>query len=61
MKPSTKTFIQIMGFYIVLSYVIGPVVFYFAFGRNLQAAGHGYVAGSILSILLWYSKGSKMI
>jgi hypothetical protein len=61
MKPSTKTFIQIMGFYIVLSYVIGPVVFYFAFGRNLQAAGHGFVVGSILSILLWYKKGSKMI
>lgn len=61
MKPSTKTFIQIMGFYIVLSYIIGPVLFYFAFGRDLQAAGHGYVIGSILSIILWYKKGSKMI
>ena len=61
MKPSTKTLIQIMGFYIVLSYIIGPVLFYFAFGRDLQAAGHGYVIGSILSIILWYKKGSKMI
>ena len=61
MKPSTKMFIQIMGFYIVLSYIIVPVVFYFAFGRTLQAAGHGFAVGSILSILMWYSKGNKMI
>lgn len=61
MKPSTKIFIQIMGFYIMLSYVLGPVVFYYAFGHDLQAAGHGYVVGSVLSILLWYYKGSKMI
>ena len=61
MKPSTKTFIQIMGFYIVLSYVIGPILFYYAFGHDLQAAGKGFVLGSILSILLWYSKGSKMV
>jgi len=61
MKPKTKIFVQIMGFYVLLSYVIGPVLFYFAFGHDLQAAGNGYVVGSVLSLLLWYYKGSKMI
>ena len=55
------TFISIMLFYIVLSYVIMPLVFYYAFGKTLLSAGNGFVAGSIVSILLWYFYGSKMI
>ena len=55
------TFISIMLFYIVLSYLIMPVVFYYAFGKTLLSAGNGFVAGSIVSILLWYFYGSKMI
>ncbi len=55
------TFISIMLFYIVLSYLIMPLVFYYAFGKTLLSAGNGFVAGSIASILLWYFYGSKMI
>lgn len=55
------TFISIMLFYIVLSYLIMPLVFYYAFGKTLLSAGNGFVAGSIVSILLWYFYGSKMI
>lgn len=54
-------FIQIMLFYIILSYVVVPLVFYYAFGKNLAKAGDGYVLGSILSIILWYGYGSKMV
>jgi len=61
MNAATNTFIQIMGFYIVLSFFLGPIVFYYAFGRKLSAAGNGYVFGSILSLIMWYYKGSKMI
>jgi hypothetical protein len=50
-----------MLFYIVLSYLIMPLVFYYAFGKTLLSAGNGFVAGSIASILLWYFYGSKMI
>jgi hypothetical protein len=61
MKPALNTFIGIMGFYILLSYLIAPILFYFIFGRTLKAAGNGFVVGSIVSILLWYFVGSKMI
>lgn len=55
------TFINIMLFYIVISYIIMPVVFYYAFGKTLLSAGNGFVAGSCISIVLWYFYGSKMI
>ena len=53
-------FAQIMAFYVFLSYVLGPVVFYYAFGKTLKSAGHGFMVGSILSILMWHFYGSKM-
>ena len=53
-------FAQIMVFYIFLSYVLGPVVFYYAFGKTLKSAGNGFMVGSILSILMWHFYGSKM-
>ena len=30
-------------------------------GRTLTAAGYGFIAGSVLSIILWLSVGSKMV
>jgi len=54
-------FIQIMLFYIVLSYVVFPVVAYYMFGRNLQVAGMGYVVGSIVSIILWLTYGKNLV
>lgn len=61
MNSKLKTFLGIMGFYILLSYLIGPLIFYYLFGKTLQAAGNGFIVGSILSILLWYFAGSKMV
>jgi len=50
-----------MVFYIFLSYIVGPVLFYYLMGRSLAAAGKGFVAGSIVSIILWLTVGSKMV
>uniref|UniRef100_A0A6C0HVQ1 Uncharacterized protein n=1 Tax=viral metagenome TaxID=1070528 RepID=A0A6C0HVQ1_9ZZZZ len=61
MNSKLTTFLGIMGFYILLSYLIGPLIFYYLFGKTLQAAGNGFLVGSILSILLWYFAGSKMV
>lgn len=63
MSSSTKvnTFVYIMLFYILLAYVIFPFAFYYLFNKTLRSAGNGFVVGSIVSILLWYSYGSHMV
>ena len=60
MDSSLKKFFQIMIFYIFLSYLIMPVIFYYMFGKNLISAGNGFVFGSMISILLWYFYGIFM-
>jgi len=61
MNGSWMRFMQIMLFYVILSYLIMPVLFYYIFGRTLMSAGNGFVVGSVLSIILWYGYGSKMV
>lgn len=61
MSEKNTTFIYIMLFYAVLSSVIGPLIFYFLGGKSLQSAGNGFVLFSIISILLWFFKGKKMV
>lgn len=61
MNNSVWIFIKIMLFYVFLSYLIMPIIFYYSFGKNLMSAGNGFVVGSILSIVLWYIYGSKMV
>ena len=51
----------VMVFYIVLSYILGPVIGYYTLGKTSCAAGHGFVAGSVISIILWYTVGCKMV
>ena len=58
---SFETFFQIMLFYMVLSYIIGPMVFYYFIEKSLQSAGNGFIAGSVISIALWLMVGSKMV
>jgi hypothetical protein len=60
MSPLQK-FIAIMFFYMILSYIIFPVIFYYLMGRTLASAGNGATVGSLVSIALWYFYGSKMI
>ena len=61
LSPSFTKFIGIMIFYIFLSYVIFPIIFYYSMGRTLASAGNGFVMGSVTSILLWYTYGAKMV
>jgi hypothetical protein len=50
-----------MGFYILLSYVLFPAVFYYFIEKSLPSAGNGFVVGSVISIALWYYFGRKMV
>jgi len=61
MDAKLMLFMQIMAFYALLSYVIGPVIGYYAFGRSISSAGNGFVVGSIISVILWQFFGSKMV
>jgi hypothetical protein len=54
-------FVQIMLFYIVLSYLVFPVGAYYIFGHNLQIAGMGYVVGSLISVVLWLTYGRYLV
>jgi hypothetical protein len=55
-----NSFIATMIFYIVLSYVLMPLVFFYFVEKTLMSAGNGFVTGSILSVLLWFSFRSSV-
>lgn len=61
MATANIKFISIMIFYAILSSVIGPLIFYFIGHKSLKSAGNGFILFSIITILLWYYKGRKMI
>lgn len=61
MSSKLTAFLSIMLFYILISYVVFPIMFYFFIHKSLKSAGHGFVVGSIISIILWYMYGSKMV
>jgi hypothetical protein len=61
MDKQVQTFMGIMSFYIVLTYIIFPLGFYYLAGKTLASAGNGFVVGSIVSVILWYNFGKKMI
>jgi hypothetical protein len=54
-------FASIMLFYAILACLIGPLLFYYTISRTVNGAGNGFIAGSILSIVLWLTVGKKMI
>ena len=56
-----NTFVSIIAFYAFLACVLFPIVCYYAFNRSLVSAGNGYVAGSLLSIMLWFMYGNKLV
>lgn len=61
MDKNLQTFLGIMLFYILLSYIIFPLLAYFFINKTLETAGNGFIAGSIVSILLWQFFGKKMV
>ena len=56
-----QTFIGIMGFYLLLSYVLFPAGFYFLVEKTLVSAGNGFMVGSVISILLWLWVGKSLV
>ncbi len=62
MNPLNNTmFVQIMAFYFLLSFLIGPALGYYLMGKSINATANGWIAGSVLSIVLWYTAGKKMV
>ena len=61
MDSKLRLFLGIMLFYILLSYVLFPLGFYYLVNKSLSSAGNGFIVGSILSLVLWLSVGSKMV
>lgn len=51
----------VMAFYAVLTYIVFPVFAYFFFGKTLEAAGNGFIAGSVVSVVLWRMVGMRMV
>jgi hypothetical protein len=58
---SLNMFIGTMLFYVLLSYVVMPVIFYYYVEKTLLSAGNGFVAGSLLSVILWYTFRSQIV
>ena len=50
-----------MAFYAVLTYLIFPALSYFLFGKTLDAAGNGFIVGSIISVVLWKVYGFGLV
>ena len=61
MDSKLQSFFGIMAFYALLSYMIFPFLFYSFRNKSLTSAGHGFVVGSIVSIILWYNFGANMV
>ena len=61
MNPKSSMFFSVMVFYIFLSYILFPLIFYYLVDKSLHGAGNGYVVGSIISLILWFAFGRKLI
>jgi hypothetical protein len=61
MNSNFQTFASIMAFYILLSYVVFPLGFYYVVEKSLLSAGNGFIVGSLISIALWLTYGKTMI
>ena len=51
----------VMVFYTVLTYILFPVIAYFLFGKTLEAAGNGFIVGSVVSVVLWKVYGFGLV
>lgn len=55
-----QTFVGIMVFYAILTFLVFPYLFY-SRKNTLESAGNGFVAGSVLSLVLWFMVGRSMV
>jgi len=61
MVSKFQAFLGIMNFYMILSYIIFPLGFYYFVEKSLTSAGNGFIFGSLVSIVLWISIGKNII
>ena len=61
MNFNLNKYIGVMAFYAVLTYILFPAFAYFFFGKTLDAAGNGFIAGSVVSVVLWKMVGMRMV
>jgi len=61
MNPKFHLFVGVMIFYILLAYVIFPLLFYYLFEKSLVGAGNGFILGSVVTILLWKIYGENLV
>ncbi len=50
-----------MAFYAALTYILFPAIAYFLFGKTLEAVGNGFIAGSVVSVVLWKVYGFGLV
>lgn len=55
-----QTFVGIMVFYAFVTFLVFPYLFY-SRKNTLESAGNGYVVGSVLSLVLWFTVGRTMV
>ena len=61
MNKNFQTFLGVMIFYIVLSYLAFPAAFYYLVEKSLLSAGNGFVVGSLVSVGLWFTFGRNLV
>ena len=61
MKFNITKYTGVMAFYAVLTYILFPAIAYFLFGKTLEAAGNGFIVGSVISVILWRMVGMGMV
>jgi hypothetical protein len=61
MNFSITKYTGVMAFYAVLTYVLFPAIAYFFFGKTLEALGNGFIAGSVVSVVLWKVYGFGLV
>ena len=61
MDKKLQTFMGIMFFYALLTFLVFPVGFYYLVNKSLLSAGNGFIVGSLISIMLWLVYGRSLI
>ena len=55
------SFLQVMGFYLGLSYIIAPTAAYYLIGKDNVTVGNAWAGGSIVSLILWFTVGKSIV
>jgi len=53
--------LQVMLFYFALSFIVFPLFAYYTISPTATSLGNGWVIGSIISIILWYTMGQQLV